>query len=741
MLKKLEANYRNVIKGALLAVPLLSLLVLRAPFFPFITSRAFGFMILVEIAAIAWVGLLIINPTYRPKWSLLIGALTGFIAVIGVANITGIHFENSFWSRFQRMDGYVLFLHLAIYVVIIGSVFRTKKEKALLLKTFVGVGGLISVIGIFQKLGITPTPTAGEARVSGTLGNPAFLATYTLFIGAMALVSWISAKTKNSKRYYLVVAALVFIALLLTASRGPVIGLVAGLVVFIFLFALGKKDREKKYKKIGIALLVALIILPTAVWFARDSEIVQNTPLLSRSVRVVEGDVSDPRFIVWKIAWEGFKERPLLGWGQKNFEQVFNKNYDARLFNQEHWFDHPHNIVLGWLIEGGVLGLLGYLALYAAVIMTLWRAYKKGNIAFSELGVWYALLVAYFVQNLFTLDNINSHIMFFTVVAYVNGLEREEDEEHEIKNQNHEKTKKIALSTTGGAIVIGLLVMNTVNFQPFMNAYKLGIANNVLRAGGLIDDLIEEITAITNTKTYGRFEAKETFTTVALQMVKSDNVKPAERLLFGRTAAKEMEKGFEEAANQVRRRLMLGDLYNALTILDESYAKKGREHAEAALAVSDQRQGAYFTLADHYSSVGNFGKTLETLQQAVALDEGYPRAHANVAIIALAMDKRDIADEAVQKLISLPTYGERRLFSQVAEHYIARQEFSEALELYKIQVERDPLDPLFHANLAGLYLNQGFPEEALREAKRARELDPKNYTEPVKLFLQRLEKQ
>ena len=62
------------------------------------------------------------------------------------------------------------------------------------------------------------------------------------------------------------------------------------------------------------------------------------------------------RFQIWGMAIEGFKENPLLGWGQDNFNLVFNKYYDSRLYDQEPFFDRAHNVFLDWLIAGGIVG-------------------------------------------------------------------------------------------------------------------------------------------------------------------------------------------------------------------------------------------------------------------------------------------------------------------------------------------------------------------------------------------------
>ena len=63
------------------------------------------------------------------------------------------------------------------------------------------------------------------------------------------------------------------------------------------------------------------------------------------------------------MAIKGFIEKPILGWGQEGFNFVFNKYYDPRMYTQEPWFDRAHNTYLDWLIVGGALGLLSYLAI------------------------------------------------------------------------------------------------------------------------------------------------------------------------------------------------------------------------------------------------------------------------------------------------------------------------------------------------------------------------------------------
>jgi len=54
---------------------------------------------------------------------------------------------------------------------------------------------------------------------------------------------------------------------------------------------------------------------------------------------------TESRFIVWNMAWKGFEEHPVLGWGQESFNYVFNKYYNPKLYNQEQWFDRTHDCI------------------------------------------------------------------------------------------------------------------------------------------------------------------------------------------------------------------------------------------------------------------------------------------------------------------------------------------------------------------------------------------------------------
>ena len=86
------------------------------------------------------------------------------------------------------------------------------------------------------------------------------------------------------------------------------------------------------------------------------------------------------------MAIKGFQERPILGWGQENFNYVFNKNYDPGMWGQEQWFDRTHNVILDWLVAGGILGLLAYLSIFFSTLYYVWRG-KTNSFSITDKAI------------------------------------------------------------------------------------------------------------------------------------------------------------------------------------------------------------------------------------------------------------------------------------------------------------------------------------------------------------------
>jgi len=100
-------------------IPFIPLIVSNSLFFPFITGKNFTFRIVVEIIFAAWVILAVTDKTYRPKKSPILYALGAFIALIALSDAFGINPFKSFWSNYERMEGWVALAHFFAYLYLL----------------------------------------------------------------------------------------------------------------------------------------------------------------------------------------------------------------------------------------------------------------------------------------------------------------------------------------------------------------------------------------------------------------------------------------------------------------------------------------------------------------------------------------------------------------------------------------------------------------------------------------------
>lgn len=73
----------------------------------------------------------------------------------------------------------------------------------------------------------------------------------------------------------------------------------------------------------------------------------------------------DNRSLIWSEGLKAISKRPILGYGQENFELVFPKERHMKV-------DNAHNIFLETAVSSGIIGLL----LFITIIMV---AFKKAN--------------------------------------------------------------------------------------------------------------------------------------------------------------------------------------------------------------------------------------------------------------------------------------------------------------------------------------------------------------------------
>ena len=425
---------RYITLTALFLVPFFAIIVANGFFFPFITGKAFYFRILVEIAFAGWVILAFLDAKYRPKLNALTIAVTIFAVVTLVADLLGVNPLRSIVSNFERMEGWLMVIHLWMLFLAITYTFGFGEEGRRMwfrwLNVSLVVAFYVACRGALQWAGRISIEQSAS-RPDSTLGNAAYLAVYMLITSGISAYLFLSTQLERKSLLahhhrtvyivrewvYVVLAAFFGVILFSTATRGAIIGYVGGILLALALYAIfgGSKDSAHDssrhvfstniWRMISGGIIVLVILVGFVTWTNRNSPFIQKSETLSRLTSIsLDEFKTEGRSYIWPMALKGFTERPVFGWGQENFNYIFNAKYDAHMWNQEQWFDRAHSVYLDWLVASGLVGLLAYLSLYILFLVVLWRS----TISVSVKSVLTGLLAGYAVNNVFVFDNLAS---------------------------------------------------------------------------------------------------------------------------------------------------------------------------------------------------------------------------------------------------------------------------------------------------------------------------------------------
>jgi O-antigen ligase len=279
------------------------------------------------------------NPGLR--WSLIWPAV-GFVALSLLSALLSV--DRAFALDEWRGDLLPLVFFFAC-INLIGTCERATRLTRLLI-----ISGAVS--GLY---GLTQLWTEGLAfRITGPMGHYMTLAGILLTALLLALSQLIFTRDKGWTLWLAVLSVTLFVALLMTQTRGAWLGLLAGLTVLAWFW-------DKRY--LMVLPLVALLIVIAAPAGARQRMI---DMLTLQDVTTIE------RVYMWGGGWQMIKDHPLTGVGPN----VVRKVYQDYKLADDPWlerreFKHMHNNLVQLAAGRGIPALCCWLWFWAAV---LWHA-------------------------------------------------------------------------------------------------------------------------------------------------------------------------------------------------------------------------------------------------------------------------------------------------------------------------------------------------------------------------------
>ncbi|MEQ1500452.1 MAG: O-antigen ligase family protein [Parcubacteria group bacterium] len=686
---------KYVIWGGLLAIPFIPFIVPGSMFFPFIAGKGFTFRILVEVLFGLFALLAFIDPDYRPKLSWITKAVLVFVLAIFVSDIFGANPYKSFWSNYERMEGFVLLAHLAMYYVVASSVFKTRVEWSRLFDVSILASLLVSLYGFLQLFGLA-TINQGGVRVDSTFGNAAYLAIYLVFHIFLCLYFMASPGQKKWKLYtYGIIGLLEMIVLYYTATRGAILGLIGGL--FLTALLLAWRGNNKILRKIGYGVIGASVLFVGLFVALKDTSFVKTSPVLSRFSTLSGKEFkTQGRYYVWPMAVKGIMERPVLGWGQENFNFVFNKNYNPAMFGQEEWFDRTHNVVLDWLIAGGLVGFVAYFSIYIALFYYIWR--KESSLSILEKSVLTGMISAYIFHNIFVFDNLISYIIFMTVLAFIHSINVD------AKQVGNFYKKTFSKDALNYIIYPGVAIVTVVTIY-FVNIPALSANTTLIKAlqNTMVEKKLELFKEVFSYNSFGSTEAIEQLVQETTKVFYSQVPDKAKQDFYNFAKTK-IEEKVASVPNDARYLVFAGSFFNRTNQPDVAI-----KYLERAVIESPKKQSIYFELGSSYLSKGDRVKATEMFRKAYELK---PEADESKIIYAVgAIYTRNI--EVLNKLSKVIDQETILTDDRFLRAYMDIGDHESVIKIMNARLQRDPNNKQYSLWLAGAYASLGQKQKAV----------------------------
>ena len=733
---KLPTRLVHIIVFGVWLLPLTSLIVTRQSPFSHTLGKSVLFRVVIEALLPIYAALIFLNRQFRPPRAVLTWSVAAYAVAVQVTTILSLDPIQSWWGTLARMDGAFATLHLLALFLLLAGVLRTAGDWRVLFHVWLASSVVVAFAAVDEHF------FQGNLRPGSTLGGPTFLATYTLFQIFFGVCVMVLEKSRWGRRWGGFCAAVNLGTLWLTATRGAMIGLGAGLAAAALALLIYERDRLRL--RLAAALTLPLLIaVPAVIRLARGSSLLGRSVALNRlSAMSPDEPSSQTRLILLGVSWSAFKARPIRGHGPEMFLFAYNRYFDPReLTYEQGWFDRAHNKLADVAVMEGVIGLVPYLAMFAAAAWLLLGALRGANTPRALPVAALGMLVAYFVQNLSLFDSPMSYILFYSLLAFILSLTRSDYVAPSAPGAAAKKRKhppslpsRLLGSQRGvvAAVAVLMIACAYVNLTALAQAEtSVDLADDMNDPGAFQQNFRQMLA-------YDAWPTRELLEKAADDLIDSGELKNPEFSSASRSVIAQME-----ARAGTRRELdprffiTLGTLYNEQSLLDPSLLPQAETALKRAAELAPHRPECYDALGLSALLAGRTDAALALLKHAVDInpDNGQARWYYALTLLSHGHEKEGL--EQLSAALPRYRYDNPRDLQQLAQAYYHVHELSNAVRFQRELVSLQPESAAQHATLAQFYKDSGDAADARREISIAVQLDP-SYAAGAEAFIKSL---
>jgi O-antigen ligase/tetratricopeptide (TPR) repeat protein len=688
------ANWRLAILLLLIASLLVPLIVPAGFFFPYVAPRNIFFRGVVELASLALVWALCFSDEELDlRYEPIFWAIIAFVGAALLSALFSPAREHSLFGDFERMGGVWAWVHLALLFLLL-RVLRDE-EWIWVLNAALGVSIIVSISAILEH-----STVASGARLdsvlspsSSTVGNSGLLAAYLLF--GIALAGYLASTSIRFRLLYLAAAGLNLLGLVYADNRSTVIGLALGAVTGSVIFSALHTSRRRRWIAPAAAITLALLVVGVSVGIrAFPSNAVMRTApgVLQRLAFTNLAGEDESRTMQWRAAIDGFKDRPLLGYGLENHNLVWSAHLDPGIYPlTTDVFDRTHNQYLELLATTGLIGTLAFLGIWLAIAVTLVRAYRDERISAASLAVLSGVQVAYAVYLFFWFFDLNSTMLWILLAALIASRENP-------LGVVHPASERVRVPRGVPLTVVAVSVL-LVAAALYSEAYAPLRAN---RALARLDGSLAPID-----KTLADFDVLATapgHQTAHTPLVMGEYL-ASQSARFPETRRNSVERRMLEAAfartnsafrQEIHRDTLNDRLYThrAAMLLDAARFYASRSYVDEAIAnldnaiyLSPHRIQPRMLLATAYAEVGEPDRARTVLENAVKADPDLGEPRYALAEKYLAIGKNDSALALLESSLTLRYVGAPEIYLAIGKRLEFSGRSGAAAKLYSSYLE------------------------------------------------------
>ncbi len=589
-----------------------------------------------------------------------------FLGANILSTIFSIDTHTSFWGYYSRLNGGLLstISYLLLYWAYCSNM--DKKEVLTTLKFGLASGFLISLWAIMEHFGVSPSCLIlrGElnascwiqdvqARVFATLGQPNWLAAYLAMLIFPAFYFFLTAKDKLPLTTYYLLLTTYYLAFTFTYSRGPTLGLIAGMVVFFILYFIQntrkiQQTRESANQRIRLSdtlispilrvllsFLIINILFGSALTSFRLVSKFAPPPrpavtLPSASVTQLETGGTESgqiRFIVWQGALDIFRVYPFFGSGLETFAYSYYQYRPISHNLTSEWdflYNKAHNEYLNYLATTGIVGFGTYMAVILTFVFWCLKIKNSETGSLKSQVLITSLLAAYIcylIYNFFLFSVVIIAVFFFLFPALSFILS---DATKPLKLPLFNFLYKRQLYTKAAKVFIVL-----VSAYSLFSIYKIWLADTIFNQGEQLQDLgnagraynlLSVAASINKNEPFYKSELAYTAAAASVALKDIDATLSAQ---LKNEANTQMEKVLNSNPKNISFLRTAIRTYFELSALDPKYIDKTLQALDQAISLAPTDPKLYYNKALILESLGNKDDAIKVLQKTLELKPNY----------------------------------------------------------------------------------------------------------------------